>query len=105
MKYVGQSGRPITTRHKEHIPYIKANNTISAYAAHILNIIHEYGTADNTLKLLQPCREGPKMNIWEGLYIQKYRQLDRRITEQQMSEPNPLFEQADIPKTKRAVRN
>jgi hypothetical protein len=45
------------------------------------------------------------MSIWEGLYIQKYRQLDRLITEQQMSEPNPLFEHADIPKTKMAVRS
>jgi len=32
--YVGQSGRPITIRHKEHISYIKTNNPISAYATH-----------------------------------------------------------------------
>jgi hypothetical protein len=51
-KYVGQSGRPITTRHREHIHYIRSNNTSSAYAAHILNNIHEYGTADNTLQLI-----------------------------------------------------
>jgi hypothetical protein len=29
-KYVGQSGRPIITRHKEHIRYIRSNNTTSA---------------------------------------------------------------------------
>jgi hypothetical protein len=40
-KYVGQSGRPITTRHKAHIRYIRTNNTTSAYAAHILNNRHE----------------------------------------------------------------
>jgi len=32
--YVGQSGRPIATRHKEHIRYIKTNNPFSAYATH-----------------------------------------------------------------------
>jgi hypothetical protein len=43
--YVGQSGRPIATRHKEHKRYIKTNNPGSAYATHILNNRHEYGTA------------------------------------------------------------
>jgi len=33
--YVGQSGRPIATRHNEHIRYIKTNNPVSAYATHI----------------------------------------------------------------------
>jgi hypothetical protein len=58
--YVGQSGRPIITRHKEHIRYIRSNNTTSAYAAHILNNRHEYGTAENTLQLIKPCRKGKK---------------------------------------------
>jgi hypothetical protein len=55
--YVGQSGRPIATRHKEHIRYIKTNNPVSAYATHILNNKHEYGTANDRLKLIQPCRK------------------------------------------------
>ena len=33
--YVGQSGRPITTRHREHLRYIR-NNSTSPYAMHIL---------------------------------------------------------------------
>jgi hypothetical protein len=96
-KYVGQSGRPITTRHKEHIRYIRSNNTTSAYAAHILNNRHEYGAAENTLKLIHPCRKGQKMNNWENLYIQIYRQRDQLITEQQVNEPNPLYELARTP--------
>ena len=59
-KYVGQSGRLITIRHKEHIRYIRSNNTTSAYAAHILNNRHEYGTAENTLKLIHACRKDKK---------------------------------------------
>jgi len=49
MNYVGESGRPIITRHKEHIRYIKNNNPASAYAVRILNNRHEYGTTENTL--------------------------------------------------------
>jgi hypothetical protein len=50
LKYVGQSGRPILSRHKEHIRYIRNNNATSAYAVHILNNRHKYGTADERLK-------------------------------------------------------
>jgi hypothetical protein len=33
----------------EHIRYIKSNNPSSAYAVHILNNRHEYGTTENKL--------------------------------------------------------
>jgi len=34
--YVGQSGRTMAVRFKEHIRYIRSNNSTSAYATHIL---------------------------------------------------------------------
>jgi hypothetical protein len=37
------------------------------------------------------------MNIWENLYIQMYCQQDRLIAEQQVNEPNPLYELAQPP--------
>ena len=95
--YVGQSGRLITIRHKEHIRYIKTNNPASAYATHMLNNRHEYGTANDTLKLIQPCRKSKKMNNWENMYIQIYRQQNLLITEQQVNEPNPLYDLAQLP--------
>jgi hypothetical protein len=55
-------------------------------------LLHEYGTAKNTLKLIHPCRKGQKMNNWENLYIKIYRQQDRLITEQQVNEANSLYE-------------
>src|SRR5215475_6551337 len=67
--YVGQSGRPITTRYKEHIRYIRENNPISAYAMHVLNNRHEFGPAEETLKILKPCTRGAKMNCWEAMYM------------------------------------
>jgi hypothetical protein len=66
--YTGQSARSIKIRHKEQIHYIHTNNT-SAYAKHILNNRHEYGTPAETLELLKPCNKGMQMNCWETLYI------------------------------------
>jgi len=52
--YVGQFGRAMSLRHKEHIRYIRNNNPISAYAMHILHNRHQFGPADETPKLLKP---------------------------------------------------
>jgi hypothetical protein len=48
-------------RFKEHIRYIKSNNSISAYATHILENRHEYGMKENTLQLLKACQKGIHM--------------------------------------------
>jgi hypothetical protein len=66
---------------------------------HILNNRHEYGTTNDTLKLIQPCRKSMKMNHWENMYIQIYGQQDQLITEQQINELNPLYELAQLPHT------
>jgi uncharacterized protein YecT (DUF1311 family) len=68
--YIGQSDRAINVRYKEHIRYIRTNNSTSAYAAHILQNRHECGTAADTLQLLKACWEGTQMNCWEAFYIQ-----------------------------------
>jgi hypothetical protein len=67
---VGQSDRTINVRHKEQIRYIRTNNPMPAYAEHILQNRHEYGTATDILQLLQACQKGTRMNCWEALYIQ-----------------------------------
>jgi hypothetical protein len=46
--YVGQTGRSIEARHKEHTRYIKTNNPFSAYALHIFNNRHKYGNTKHT---------------------------------------------------------
>ena len=72
--YVGQSGISIDIRHKEHIRYIRTNNLQSAYAKHILQNRHEYGTIENTQQLLKTCRKSTLMNCWETLYMQIFHQ-------------------------------
>jgi len=54
--YIGQTGRWISTRYKEHIRYIKNNNPQSGYALHILNNKHEFGPQE-TIKLRKYCKK------------------------------------------------
>ena len=91
--YVGQSGRSINVRHKEHIKYIRTNNPLSA---HILRNSHEYGTIADALELLTICQKGTHMNCWEALYIQIFHRHKVLITEQQVNDTNPLYEPANI---------
>jgi hypothetical protein len=60
--YVGQSGRAISVRFKEHIRYVRSNNSSSAYATRILENRHEYGTKEHTLQLLKICQIGSHMD-------------------------------------------
>jgi len=62
--YVGQSGRAIDIRYKEHIRYIRTNNLQSAYATHILQNRHKYGPRNDTLQLLKACTKGTCMKCW-----------------------------------------
>jgi len=62
--YVGQLGRAIGFRFKEHMRYIRSTNSTSVYAAHILDNRHEYGTKGDTLKLLKKCQKGKHMDCW-----------------------------------------
>jgi hypothetical protein len=94
--YVGQSGRAIGFRFKEHIRYIRSNNSTSAYAAHLLENRHEYGTKENTLQLLKPCHKEKHMDCWEALYMQTLHHKQVLIGEQQIGEVNPLFQMATI---------
>ena len=94
---MGQSGRDITLRYREHIRYIITNNNSSAYATHILDKRHEYGTAKDTLRLIQPCRNGQQMNSWENLYLQMYNRQGKLNTEQQTHEHSTLYELALAP--------
>ena len=84
--YVGQSDRAIGVRFKEHMGYMRSNNSTSVYAAHILDNRYDYGTKEDTLKLLKKCQKGKHM--------QTFHQKKVLINEQQTGDKNPLFETA-----------
>jgi hypothetical protein len=91
----GQSERSITVRHKEHVRYVRTNNPTSAYALHILNNKHEYGTTAVTLELIKPCHKGTRMNCWETFNMQIFHQHKLLINELKISNINTLYEFAD----------
>jgi hypothetical protein len=94
---LGQSGRAIAVRYKEHIRYIRTNALASAYALHTLNQQHEYGCLNETLQLLKTCNKGNLMNLWEIFYIQQLSQMGKLVPEQQPQEPNSLYALGSLP--------
>ena len=96
--YVGQSDRPIITRDKEHLRYIRNNNATSAYAIHILDNRHEFNPAEKMLKLLKSSSKGSRMDCWESLFIHLHHKHNILIAEQQANDTNPLFELASTPR-------
>jgi hypothetical protein len=82
--YIDQTGRSIGIRHREHIRYIKTNNTISADTLHILNIKRENGNADETIQLPRPCNKGNERKCWESFYIHLFQEQNTLIDEQKV---------------------
>ena len=64
---------------------------------HILDNRHEFGSAEETLKLLKPCRKDTKMNCWESLFMHIYHKQNILISEQQITDTNSLSDLAHIP--------
>jgi hypothetical protein len=87
--YVGQTSRNLSRRFHEHMTYIKNNDPKSAYAQHILQNIHEYGTLTDTMTLLKPIYNPTKLIPYEQLFIQTFhpQRLPHRWTIRQWSKP------------------
>jgi hypothetical protein len=67
--YIGQTGRSLKTRFKEHIRNIRFNKEESAYAQHILNQGHQYGPMEQIMDIAEQVQKGNLMNIKENYYI------------------------------------
>jgi hypothetical protein len=80
--YIGQTGRNLKTRFKERIRNIRFNKNESAYAQHILNQGHQYGSIEQIMEIIEQARKGDLMNIEESYYIYKYEQTKELIEEQ-----------------------
>jgi len=97
MSGVYGSSRNLKTNYHEHIRYIKNNNPQLAYAQHILNNRHEYGTIDNLMTLLKPIRNQHLLTTYEQFYIHSFHKHGNLISEQSPGSPNPLFDLAIHP--------
>jgi hypothetical protein len=89
--YVGQTGRNLKQRYLEHTRYIRNNDPQSAYAAHIINNIHEYGSINNNMTLFKQANKGPHTNSLEQFYIQLHAHNKKLVPEQIPGVFNPVF--------------
>jgi len=63
---------------------------------HILNNRHKYRPETETLQLMKHCTKGSKMSCWENMYIKIHYIRGVLISEQQVSELNPLNTMANL---------
>ena len=61
--YIRQSGRKIETVYKEHMRYVRHNNSQSAYASHILQNTHKYGPLQTTIDEQSCARHNPLFQL------------------------------------------
>jgi len=94
--YVDHTGRMIEVGHLQNTRYITTNNSILAFALHILNKRYEYRNPEQTIQLLKPCNKGKKMPCWESFYTQVLQQQNLLINEQKINEPNSLYSLANV---------
>jgi hypothetical protein len=87
--YVGQTSRNLKQRYQEHIRYIRNNKPQSAFAQHILNNQHEYGTIEEIMKLLKPINHTSMLIPYELFFIQSHHQHGQLISEQNPGKLNP----------------
>jgi hypothetical protein len=67
--YVGQTGRNLVTRYKEHTRNIRFNKDESAFAQHILDQGHQYEPMEQIMELIEYARKCNIMNIKDNDYI------------------------------------
>jgi hypothetical protein len=80
--YIGQTGRSLKIRYKEHIRSIRYNREDSGYATHILNNIHCYGKIKDIMEKIDQAKKGRIMRIKENLHIYTHKKQNQLIEEQ-----------------------
>jgi hypothetical protein len=81
--YIGQTGRNLKTRYKEHIRNIRLNKDESAFAQHILNRRHQYGPIEDVMEIIEQARKGRLMNVKENYHIYESERRKTLMEEQQ----------------------
>jgi hypothetical protein len=92
LKYIGQTGRTLNTRYKEHIHAIRSNNSNTGFANHILNTGHRYGTISNTMKIIKAGKKGKHLNTLEKYYIHRASRNNLQLNDTNIDLNNPIFD-------------
>jgi hypothetical protein len=68
--FIRQTGHSLILRFQEHVRYIKHSEPQSAYALHILNCKHEYGTISDIMSRLKHIDKPSLLLPYGQMYIQ-----------------------------------
>jgi hypothetical protein len=90
-RYVGQTGRTFESRYKEHIRYIKNNETNSKFSQHILDTTREYGTIEKIMKPLHFSKEGSLLDTYERLHIYEVTKQKLQLNDNYTEMYNPIY--------------
>ena len=88
---IGQTGRCLEQRYKEHTRYTTSSNPQSAYALHVLHHKHEYGPMNVTKSVLHPAPKCRRMNSLGNFYIQLFQRHNTVINEQSEKDKIPFL--------------
>jgi hypothetical protein len=69
--YVGQMGRKLLQRYKEHLRAFRNNISSSKFTQHLNDHIYTFGPIDDTMQILYHQKKGTHHNTIERFYIHK----------------------------------
>ncbi|KAK9496972.1 hypothetical protein O3M35_012832 [Rhynocoris fuscipes] len=88
--YIGQTGRTLKDRYKEHIRSFLKNRNDSNFANHLLRTGHEPGTINETMTLLHHGQKSRRLNITEKMEIFKHKTFNGPIINEQIHSPSDV---------------
>jgi hypothetical protein len=88
---VGQTGRPFSTRFREHFQDYKYANSKSQFAEHLLDHHHSIGPMITTMDILHLTSKGTMMNTLERFHIYNETNRDNQINDHHTVKPNTIF--------------
>jgi hypothetical protein len=91
LKYIGQTGRTLNIRYKEHI-HIRNNSSNSGYSNHILNVGHTYGTVTDTTDMVKIGKKRKYLNTLEKYCIYRMSKDYLHMNDTHIDTYNPIFE-------------
>lgn len=71
--YVGQTRRAVEKRYKEHMAHTKYYRTKKSAVAHHIWEKQHYDIDINNLRLVKQIRRQNQLDIWESIYMRKYK--------------------------------
>jgi hypothetical protein len=88
LKYIGETGRMLNIRYKQHIHAIRSNKSNSGYSNHMLNKGHAYGTITDTMGIIRTGKKFKHLNALEKYHICRISKNNQHMNDTY----NPIFE-------------